>query len=210
MSGLNFDHACLRMPAGLYTGSNLTESHIVAICRRKDKSSLQRSNGFRISGMSTCHEGLRRKFDKKASVAESSRDLTAFLQSFVCHTSSQRQSQARGATLIDQIVEKLADIERWACDASVGPQWRFLSVSLLVVHESTGDQDSVAGGQQAANTHACVPRRVRVALIDFAHCFFGETGVDSNFVRGLRALSSSLARARTGLLRESGQELPSH
>ena len=160
--------------------------------------------------MSTCHAGVRCKFDKKASVAESNKDLTAFLQSFVCHTSRQRQSQARGATLVDQIVEKLADIERWACDASVGPQWRLLSVSLLVVHESTADQESVAGVPQAADAHACVPGRVRVALIDFAHCFFGEEGVDNNFVRGLRAFSASLVHVRTRLLRESGQELPAH
>jgi hypothetical protein len=35
---------------------------------------------------------------------------------------------------------------------------------------------------------------VRCALIDFAHCFFGELGIDDNFARGAAAFRAAAAR----------------
>ena len=85
-----------------------------------------------------------------------------------------------------------------------GPQWRFFSVSLLVVIASftegnRKDREPHCQAQEPSQGMA----GVRVALIDFAHCFFGEPGPDLNFVRGLCALRQCLAQAKSELRQQS-------
>ena len=59
--------------------------------------------------------------------------------------------------------------------------------------------------QSAAEWEQCWQRDIdddtvlRCALIDFAHCFYGEQGQDANFLTGLEAMSGALRTAREAL-----------
>jgi hypothetical protein len=197
-------HRCVFYVTFLPTAMHLVHSTKPAkpMCRAKDAKSTQGSHGFRISGMRRYHNGQPHIMRKRECEAASQAGLLDFVASFVFgREGPEGQVKENGVCVLKEVVTCLDLLEKWVQSQGSGQQWRLISVSLLVVCESacaTAVSSSLcsptdlAGVRCAGGPQGGIVPLARCALIDFAHCFFGELGKDENFEQGVRALKCSL------------------
>ena len=161
--------------------------------RHKDQATTQSTHGFRVSALQTAHHGQLCRVDKKDAKAAGADGISQLLCRYCCSECDVQTYCKRRRHIGSQIVECVDALHHWASgsgctspDAQQSGYWRLLSVSLLIVSESLSSKSG-----SGASCHDDQPP-VRCALIDFAHCFFGEQGIDHNFADGLIAVKHAV------------------
>jgi Inositol polyphosphate kinase len=145
--------------------------------------------------MQVYRAGRLQRLDKQTIKRLTNTSLQQLLQMFVGHDAEGASSDPQHRTrLVQRICKEVVGLQEWAeCSRTEGAQsWRFHSVSLLIVYEG---HMPINPAHVAPEGEGGCSARVRCALIDFAHCYFGDPGPDTNFAAGLAAFRQALQSA---------------